>query len=98
LIGIAGEKGDTKARTKRPLAAPAVPELISGHYLLDFGYTTKGINKSKKVKLTNMGVQQVCTSKHHIDHVFNEFIVIYVPRQLSEMHLWSISVDGGQLN
>ena len=60
--GLAGEQGDTKTRTKRPTAAPAIPELVSGHYLLDFGYTTKGINKSKKVKLTNMGMQQVSRS------------------------------------
>jgi len=34
---------------------------VSGHYLLDFGYVTKGINKSKKVKITNLGTQPVST-------------------------------------
>jgi hypothetical protein len=32
---------------------------VSAHYVLDFGSVTKGINKSKKVKLTNMSPQQV---------------------------------------
>jgi len=39
--------------------APKIPELVSGHYLLDFGCVTKGTNKSRKVKLTNMSTQQV---------------------------------------
>jgi hypothetical protein len=44
---------------KRAPVAPKIPELVSGHYLLDFGCVTKGINKSRKVKLTNMSTQQV---------------------------------------
>jgi hypothetical protein len=46
---------------RRPPAPPPLPELVSGHYLLDFGYVTKGINKSKKVKITNLGTQPVST-------------------------------------
>jgi hypothetical protein len=38
---------------------PKLPELVSGHYLLDFGCVTKGINKSRKVKMTNLSPQQV---------------------------------------
>jgi hypothetical protein len=45
--------------SSRPLVAPKLPELVSAHYVLDFGSMTKGINKSKKVKLTNMSNQQV---------------------------------------
>lgn len=45
--------------SRRPLAAPELPELVSGHYLLDFGSVTKGINKSKKVKMINLSSQMV---------------------------------------
>jgi hypothetical protein len=45
--------------SSRPLVAPKLPELVSAHYVLDFGSVTKGINKSKKVKLTSMSPQQV---------------------------------------
>lgn len=59
----AGAAGTTDAAgptgSRRPPVAPKIPELVSGHYLLDFGYVTKGTNKSRKVKLTNMSTQQV---------------------------------------
>jgi hypothetical protein len=32
---------------------PKLPELYGGHYLVDFGYVTKGTNKTRKVKLIN---------------------------------------------
>lgn len=48
--------------TRRLPVAPKLPELVSGHYLLDFGCVTKGVNKSRKVKMTNMSTQQV---KHY---------------------------------
>lgn len=48
--------------TRHPPVAPKLPELVSGHYLLDFGSVVKGINKSKKVKMTNMSSQQVKTA------------------------------------
>lgn len=53
-IDAAGPTG-----SRRPPVAPKIPELVSGHYLLDFGCVTKGTNKSRKVKLTNMSTQQV---------------------------------------
>ena len=55
---------------RRPLVPPKLPELVSAHYLLDFGHVTKGTNKSRKIKLTNMSAQQVraptrCSSSQH---------------------------------
>lgn len=49
----------TGSGTKRPPVAPKIPELISGHYVLDFGSVVKGVNKSRKVKMTNMSSQLV---------------------------------------
>jgi hypothetical protein len=48
-----------QAVPKRAPVTPKIPGLVSGHYLLDFGCVTKGINKSRKVKLTNMSTQLV---------------------------------------
>lgn len=48
-----------EAAARRTPVPPKLPELVSGHYLLDFGCVAKGINKSRKVKLTNMSTQQV---------------------------------------
>lgn len=55
-----------KASTRRAPAPPKIPELVSGHYVLDFGCVTKGINKSRKVKMTNMSTQQV--RERHAPH------------------------------
>lgn len=38
---------------------PQLPALISGHYLLDFGPVVKGLSKSRKVRLSNLGSQAV---------------------------------------
>lgn len=53
------DAASTVGGSARPPVAPKLPELVSAHYVLDFGSVTKGINKSKKVKLTNMSPQQV---------------------------------------
>lgn len=53
------EAGGQPASRRGPVP-PKLPALVSGHYLLDFGRVTKGINKSRKVKVTNMSTQQVC--------------------------------------
>eukprot|EP00775_Hariotina_reticulata_P008964 gene8964-9139_t len=55
--GSTGSVASTSQR--RPGVAPKLPDLVSGHYLLDFGCVTKGTSKSRKVKLTNMSSQQV---------------------------------------
>lgn len=59
--------GDAKVESapRRGPVPPKIPALVSGHYVLDFGCVTKGINKSRKVKLTNMSTQQVW-HKHFI--------------------------------
>jgi hypothetical protein len=51
---------DLAPGVKRTPLQPKLPELVSGHYLLDFGSVTKGINKQRKVKLTNLSAQQAC--------------------------------------
>ena len=38
---------------------PKVPELCAAHYVLDFGYVSKGLNKSRKIKFTNISTQPV---------------------------------------
>lgn len=55
---LSAEAGGQPAPRRGPVP-PKLPALVSGHYLLDFGCVTKGINKSRKVKLTNMSTQQV---------------------------------------
>jgi hypothetical protein len=55
---LSAEAGGQPAPRHGPVP-PKIPALVSGHYLLDFGCVTKGINKSRKVKLTNMSTQQV---------------------------------------
>jgi hypothetical protein len=55
---VTAEPG-VQAPTRKGPVPPKIPELVSGHYLLDFGCVTKGINKSRKVKLTNMSTQHV---------------------------------------
>jgi hypothetical protein len=60
-----------KTSTRRLPAPPKIPELVSGHYVLDFGCVTKGINKSRKVKMTNMSTQQVrALQAPHIPAIF----------------------------
>lgn len=63
IAGTVADGGETAgkgaARTRRPPQAPKLPDLWSAHYLLDFGFVTKGINKSRKVKLTNTSTQTV---------------------------------------
>lgn len=61
------DAASTVGGSMRPLVPPKLPELVSAHYVLDFGSVTKGINKSKKVKLTNMSPQQVTWQ-----HIFRE--------------------------
>lgn len=61
----AGSTGSVASTGQRiPGVAPKLPDLVSGHYLLDFGCVTKGTSKSRKVKLTNMSSQQVTSSQH----------------------------------
>jgi hypothetical protein len=57
------EAGSIGSIASRPGAVSKLPDLISGHYLLDFGCATKGTTKSRKVKLTNMSSQQVMSSQ-----------------------------------
>jgi hypothetical protein len=47
------------ATLRRLPAAPKIPDLASAHYVLDFGFATKGVNKARKVKITNTSMQQV---------------------------------------
>lgn len=55
------------ARTaRRTPVAPKLPQLVSGHYVLDFGSVIKGVNKSKKVKMTNMSSQLVRSTHSEI--------------------------------
>jgi hypothetical protein len=55
---VTAEPG-VQAPTRKGPVPPKIPELVSGHYLLDFGCVIKGVNKSRKVKLTNMSTQYV---------------------------------------
>jgi hypothetical protein len=45
--------------TRRVPAPPKLPGLASAHYVLDFGYATKGVNKTRKVKISNTSMQRV---------------------------------------
>lgn len=51
--------GASAAAMRRLPPAPKLPAVASAHYVLDFGYATKGVNKTRKVKVTNTSVQQV---------------------------------------
>lgn len=55
---LSAEAGGQPAPRRGPVP-PKLPALVSGHYLLDFGSVTNGINKLRKFKLTNMSTQQV---------------------------------------
>jgi hypothetical protein len=44
---------------RRLPAPPKLPGVAAAHYLLDFGFATKGVNKARKVKITNTSMQQV---------------------------------------
>jgi hypothetical protein len=57
---VAGGKGGAKQTAVRRLPPPPqLPELASAHYLLDFGFAAKGVNKTRKVKITNTSMQSV---------------------------------------
>jgi hypothetical protein len=61
-VGTAVTRGGrtaASAAARRAPPAPKLPELASAHYVLDFGFATKGVNKSRKVKFTNTSMQQV---------------------------------------
>ena len=55
-VTAAGSKAGFGRRMPLP---PKLPNLVAAHYVLDFGFATKGVNKIRKVKITNTSMQQV---------------------------------------
>lgn len=56
----AASRGSSAAsKPRRPVSAPVVLGLVAAHYVVDFGYVTKGTSKSRKVKLSNISTQAV---------------------------------------
>lgn len=74
--------------TRKGPVPSKIPELVSGHYLLDFGCVTKGINKSRKVKLTNMSTQ-------HVSHMLTYALQLAAPPPNCLEELWRLDVGPG---
>ena len=49
----------TAAALRRLPPPPKLPPIASAHYVLDFGFAAKGVNRTRKVKVTNASVQQI---------------------------------------